>query len=204
MSETKGTALEVLSLTEIAERIDRHLSRMERSAQKVNGHSMAVNPDGTVTNLRLFSANATRMGNRVGVTYVSYQGRSSLTRDEALSYLAGLDGGYVGRHYEWLREHPVEQAEEPEVRFTALVCQGGRFFLYDVTKRTDKRVYGKARSGYWSPSYVGRDDVLRWQADEGHLDAIHEAQKQRDAAIREAEDTFQRRVREITGAPNDR
>ena len=41
-----------------------------------------------------------RGGSRVMVKYVAYQYQSSLTRDEAERYLAWLNAGNVGRHYE--------------------------------------------------------------------------------------------------------
>ena len=37
------------------------------------------------------------------MTYVSYQGEASLKKAEAEAYLAWLDAGNVGRHYEQQR-----------------------------------------------------------------------------------------------------
>jgi hypothetical protein len=86
------------SMKELAERISAHLWRFERDRNGIN------KPDPVYKTTPYFCAQATwRSGARVAVRYVSYQLTSYLTRDEAEDYLAGLDGGFVGRHYEWQR-----------------------------------------------------------------------------------------------------
>ena len=88
-----------MTLTEIAQRINVHLKRFENDP--------AINVDRTPdkTGLRTYyNAYAGRSGAYVSVVYISYQGHSNLTRDEALKYLAMLDGGFVGRHYEAFRQ----------------------------------------------------------------------------------------------------
>jgi len=87
----------VPGLEALAARINTHLTRLEADA------AWNVRPGG---GRRLYLAHARRAGNRIAVTYVSYQGRSTITRDEAERYLAKLDGGFKGRHFEALREGP--------------------------------------------------------------------------------------------------
>lgn len=88
-----------MKLKEIAERIHAHLKRIE--ADKVLNVSPGQNRQ------LLFHAGAIASGRYVLCMYISFEGRSSLTKDEALRYLAKLDAGYVGRHYEALREEPA-------------------------------------------------------------------------------------------------
>ncbi len=87
-----------MTLTEIASRINAHLKAFERDP-KINVDRNP--PNGSYT---YYHAHAYRAGRYVGVVYKSYQGASNLDRDEALRYLAMLDGGYIGRHYEAFRE----------------------------------------------------------------------------------------------------
>ncbi|MFN8820303.1 MAG: hypothetical protein ACK5ZA_01035 [Betaproteobacteria bacterium] len=88
-----------MNLAELAERIRTHLERLEAD------DTVNVSRDGK---RKLFwCSGACASGNRVFCTYLSYQGQSSLTRDEATRYLAKLDAGFVGRHFEALREPVV-------------------------------------------------------------------------------------------------
>jgi hypothetical protein len=90
------------SLTEIAERIDAHLRRMACDpefnkeqfwySEKTRRRESMGRP--------LYGARARRTGNRVSVMYVSYQGTSKLARADALAYLAWLDAGNRGKHFE--------------------------------------------------------------------------------------------------------
>ena len=73
-----------MTLTEIAARINAHLARLERDA-RINVNGMYYRPS------------AYRLGPRVHVRYISYQGAQLLTRAEATAYLAWLDAGNVGR-----------------------------------------------------------------------------------------------------------
>lgn len=93
-----------MKLDEIATRITTHLSRIEAD--------VILNPprrfdrdlgrwvEGDGGTRRLWLARAQRAGSRVRVSYVSYQSAANLTRAEALAYLAWLDAGNVGTHYE--------------------------------------------------------------------------------------------------------
>lgn len=79
-------------LAEIAERIYAHLKRIEADPKlnlKQHGGTSAY-----------WCVNTWRGGSRVFVKYVAYQSKSSLTREEALAYLAWLDAGNVGKHWE--------------------------------------------------------------------------------------------------------
>ena len=83
-----------IKLKEIASRIDAALDRIEKDPvlnQRKNGKGAF-----------LFSSGAIAVGRYVQICYVSYQGRNNLTKDEALQYLAWLEAGNVGRHYEAL------------------------------------------------------------------------------------------------------
>ena len=82
-----------LSLTEIANRINAHLKRFEADP-KINALQHKTRP--------YYYAGAYRAGRFVNVIYVTYQGSSSLGMSEAVRYLAWLDKGNIGRHYEAL------------------------------------------------------------------------------------------------------
>lgn len=90
-----------LKLKEIAARINAHLKRFEADREinkpgpPVNGHQQ-LHP--------YYHANAGYHGGRyVRVLYISFQGSSTLTRDEAVAYLAWLDAGNVGTHFKQQR-----------------------------------------------------------------------------------------------------
>lgn len=79
------------TIGEIADRIRAHLGRFE-SDPKINVPSgNGLHP--------FYLANAWAAGSRVFVTYVSFQGASSLTKTQAALYLAWLDAGNVGKHW---------------------------------------------------------------------------------------------------------
>ncbi len=88
-----------MTLTETAARISAHLKRFEAddgiNRSKRQGAYLGTKP--------YYGAGAIRSGRFVGVKYVSYQGRYNLKRDEAEAYLAWLDDGNVGRHFEFQR-----------------------------------------------------------------------------------------------------
>ena len=88
---------------EIAERISAHLKRFEADpAINVETSRGPNTPPGK--GLRaFFNARARVAGARVGVTYISYQNSTNLKKVEAEKYLAWLDAGNVGRHYEALQ-----------------------------------------------------------------------------------------------------
>ncbi len=86
-----------MTLTETACRIREHLKRIEADPN--------LNPERSDRRGKLFwNAGAGRSGSRAYVRYVSYQGTTYLTRVEAEAYLKKLDEGFVGRHFEALRE----------------------------------------------------------------------------------------------------
>ena len=93
---TRGLPPETPKLAEIAERIAAHLRRFEASP--------AINAprDGRRINA-YHNPSAFVRGSRIGVGYVSFQSETCLTKPEALAYLAWLDAGNVGRHFEQQR-----------------------------------------------------------------------------------------------------
>lgn len=88
-----------MKLKEIASRINAHLRRMEADP-KIN----KVSKHGGMRLQRYWQAGAGDSGNRIFVTYVSYQGQNSLTKAEAMSYLEWLDAGNSGKHWTALAE----------------------------------------------------------------------------------------------------
>lgn len=87
-----------MKLDEIAARISAHLKRFEKDP-KIN-----VTVGGSSGVRTYYNTSAARCGSRVGVCYVSYQGWTNLKKADAEAYLAWLDAGNVGRHYEALLE----------------------------------------------------------------------------------------------------
>jgi len=84
-----------MKLREIAGRIDRHLMRFasdKELSKYESGKTQFWNPG------------AIASGRYVMVSYVSYQGHSSLSKQEAIDYLSWLDSGKVGRHFEQQRD----------------------------------------------------------------------------------------------------
>lgn len=87
-------------LKEIAERINAHLKRFEADPEINKRLRHGLTP--------YYCAQAHYSGGaRIGVRYISFQVTSKLTKPEATKYLEMLDGGYVGRHYEALRQAGV-------------------------------------------------------------------------------------------------
>lgn len=92
-----------VTLQQIADRIKAHLARIEADAE------LNKSSDGKTL---LYKAFASTSGTRMFCTYKSFQGSSSITKAEALRYLDKLDAGFVGRHWEALREDmPVGDEE---------------------------------------------------------------------------------------------
>ena len=85
-----------MTLQEIARRINAHLKRFEADA------AINIVTPGSIR--RFYNVGAGRSGNRVWVTYVSFQGGAGLKKADAMRYLAWLDAGNVGCHYEGLRK----------------------------------------------------------------------------------------------------
>jgi hypothetical protein len=82
---------------EIAERISEHLKRFEADPV-INAYR-----EGTTLS-PYYNARAYHAGRWVRVTYISFQGSISLSKQEALDYLEWLDAGNVGRHFDQQRE----------------------------------------------------------------------------------------------------
>jgi hypothetical protein len=85
-----------LPLAEIAGRINAHLKRFEDDP--------VIKPVLKQGTKSYYYAGAGVYGNRIGVIYISYQGKSNLKPVDAEAYLAWLDEGNVGTHYKWERE----------------------------------------------------------------------------------------------------
>ena len=83
-----------MKLAEIADRINAHLQRFEADPQ-INKAIHTLKP--------YFWAGAGVAGRFVRVGYISFQGGSSLSKADAERYLAWLDAGNVGRHFEAFR-----------------------------------------------------------------------------------------------------
>jgi hypothetical protein len=91
-----------VTLTEIAKRIDGHLRRMacdpEFNKERF-WHSLKTGRQESMGR-PLYGASARRAGNRVSVTYVAYQGSHNMPRADALAYLAWLEAGNRGTHFQ--------------------------------------------------------------------------------------------------------
>jgi hypothetical protein len=84
-----------LKLAEIAERIREHLKRFEADPKinkTIERQGMKLPP--------WYYTGASYSGNRVYVWYVIFQGNCSLTKSQAIRYLAALDNGFVGQHFQ--------------------------------------------------------------------------------------------------------
>jgi hypothetical protein len=77
---------------QVAEMVYHHLKRLEGLGLKSSGGGA-----------RFYMANAYEERGRVKVVYISYQGETALTLAEARDYLKGLEAGFQGRHFEFLR-----------------------------------------------------------------------------------------------------
>lgn len=88
-----------LTCREIADRIDAHLKRIEADP--------TLNPEREKGGMKLatfWRATAGANGSWVFVYYFATHGATSLTRADAERYLQMLDAGFVGRHFEALRQ----------------------------------------------------------------------------------------------------
>jgi hypothetical protein len=95
-----------VKLQEIAERISAHLARFEAD-KNINAPRAHENNRGQVSRLPpYYHASAYASGRYVGIRYVSYQGVTHVSKDDAARYLRMLDDGYVGTHFEALRDGP--------------------------------------------------------------------------------------------------
>lgn len=90
---------------ELAEKIREHLARFEADPVINAERFFEHNGERKSKGIPFFHANAYYPGGpRIGVVYVSYQGSTNLTRDEAEAYLAWLDAGNVGTHFRMKHE----------------------------------------------------------------------------------------------------
>lgn len=91
---------------EIAERIHAHLKRFEadpRINRYADKNRKGLHP--------YFHARSWASGNCVYVQYVSYQGSSWLTKEQATAYLEWLDAGNVGQHL-LIRKNAVQRSRK--------------------------------------------------------------------------------------------
>jgi hypothetical protein len=94
-----------IKLTEIAARINAHLKRFERDP--------TINAPSKVYHTKpYYCARSWQAGTRVCVQYVSFQYTSKLKRDNALAYLAWLDAGGIGTHWQAEREGSKPKGED--------------------------------------------------------------------------------------------
>jgi hypothetical protein len=92
----------------LAQRINAHLQRIERDPKLNPGKRFDQVqkkwvPDKLGT-YAYYGARASGDRHRVWVIFITYQGGSYLSIEDAEKYLAWLDAGNVGRHYEVLRK----------------------------------------------------------------------------------------------------
>jgi hypothetical protein len=80
-------------LDEIAARIGVHLHRIELARSDRDSGSPTY-----------WGSQAWRAGSYLGVKYVSFQGNLFLTKTQALVYLAWLDAGNEGKHFQAMRD----------------------------------------------------------------------------------------------------
>lgn len=99
-----------MTLQEIAKRIDAHLTRFE-SDPKTN----PVDPTYQTKPFYCARAHVLPRARTVFVVYVAYQGARKLDREQAERYLAWLDAGNVGTHWQipdgWTPPVPAEGAQ---------------------------------------------------------------------------------------------
>jgi hypothetical protein len=82
-------------LQKLAARIHAHLERFESDP--------AINTTTTGTLRCFYMAGCSTSGRFIYVRYISYQGSTALSKAEAETYVAWLDAGNVGRHFEAFR-----------------------------------------------------------------------------------------------------
>lgn len=92
-----------MKLDEIAAKIAAHLKRWEKDPEINKRKESGLTP--------YYHPWAMRAGSKVGITYVSFQGQSYLSKAEAAAYLAWIEAGNVGTHYERERAVVKEQGE---------------------------------------------------------------------------------------------
>lgn len=93
------------ALDDLASRIRAHLDRFAKDPA-IADHEWTDGTGKKHASALYWHPNAYRAGPRVKVRYVSYQYETSLTKADAEQYLAWLDAGNIGRHYELRRSPP--------------------------------------------------------------------------------------------------
>lgn len=93
-------------LIDLADAIHAHLKRFEKSPKinKIDPH-YKTHP--------YYYVSAAQCGRRVEVTYVTYQGASKLSKEQAEGYLVWLDAGNVGTHYEYFESVKLDGRGNP-------------------------------------------------------------------------------------------
>lgn len=87
-----------MNLAEIAERISAHLHRFE--ADPIINAPINARPDEPYSGHHpYYHPYAVSNGRTIHIAYVTYQGRSILSKAQAITYLEWLDAGNVGRHH---------------------------------------------------------------------------------------------------------
>lgn len=178
------TAPAELSLSEIAERVSRHLRRFAAAEKKAkDAATLAERVRWRSRFLTVFDgpAHAHVTGNRLRCVYAS-NSTENLDRREALAYLAALDDGFEGKAHEWLRENPLPE-EERAVLMRVLVRASFGWTLYAVHRMTPKRMYGEREKGAWAGSYVDRDAVFVRNATEETYDRAVAIEREYDEAV---------------------
>jgi hypothetical protein len=98
-----------MKLQETAARINVHLKRLEADG-RWNRHTWTDRHGTQRTQHRLYNASAGyHGGSRITLIYVSYQGQIHISKAEALAYLAWLDAGGRGSHFEQQSEQQEEE-----------------------------------------------------------------------------------------------
>jgi hypothetical protein len=93
-NKNKGESMKE-SCRQIAEKINKYLQKFEEDPLINKTDKYRTHP--------FYYAQAYGT-TRVNICYVSYQGISKLTKEEALIYLRWLEKGNIGRHYEALKK----------------------------------------------------------------------------------------------------
>lgn len=106
------------TLTEIAKRITWHLCCFEADHD--------INESGPYGR-RYYMPRARRSGARIRIAYKSFQQPGSpLTRDEATAYLAWLETGNVGTHFNFQNDAKPRRSEAHAIRFLSRQGQAYR------------------------------------------------------------------------------
>lgn len=83
-----------MSIIELAKLITRHLNRFEKDPEINAVHEKSKRSP-------YYEARAYKAGCKLGIVYISYQGRSTLSKADGELYLAWLNAGNVGKHFAW-------------------------------------------------------------------------------------------------------